>query len=207
MALLRHFWCPLIDMYSLSDISASQWSSQPSFPASSLSASSQAPVYWFSIKACNNCPGEYISSLGRHPRIGREWAKEGKDCKKFPRAIQICFHVSTENHCFVKENYLPLPVSPISTHLVHIIPLMKCAAVKIQPPKCTSVLLQSNLTKSGRDEDDTTFDLVILFSGKYPRNTLAHKRKETGAKKCSLPHCLKDQEIRNNLNVHQQNRF
>lgn len=152
---------PLIDMYSPADISAlsvvlpAQFSCF--FSGTSLLILNQGMPQW---------PGRIYHFLGKT-------SQNGKDCKKFSRAIWICSHASTEKQCFVKQNWQP--TTPCVSHLytlVHIIPLLKSPAVKIQPTKCTSIFLQSNLTKSSRDEGDTILDLVILLSDKYPKTLL-----------------------------------
>lgn len=83
--LLRHLWCPRIDVHSPGlTPQPSQWSSQPSSPASSLPAPSQLPSLLVLNQRMPQYQGEHLRTLQRHPRMGREWAKEGKDCKKFP---------------------------------------------------------------------------------------------------------------------------
>lgn len=39
---------------------------------------------------------EYILSLGRHPRIGRVWAQEGKFYKNFPKQFKIASRLGRE---------------------------------------------------------------------------------------------------------------
>lgn len=174
--LLRHFWYPWLTCTLLPDISVlsvvlpAQLSclfSLCSFSGTSLLILNQSMP---------QLPGRIYQFLGKT-------SQNRKDHKKFSQAIQIYSHASNENQCLVRQNWQP--TTPCVSHLytlVHIIPLLKSSAVKIQPTKCTSIFLQSNLTKSSRDEDDTIFDLVILFSDKYPRNSLVHEHKEKYAK-------------------------
>lgn len=158
------------------------------------------PGHWFSAKTCHNYLRQCISSLGRHSRIGREWAKEGKDCTKSSQAIHICLHTTVKNHFFVKESYLTTPMSPTSTPLVHIILLIEICCQN-QPTKHTSVLLQRNLTISNKVEEDTTFDLIILFFGNI-REMFLYVSTRRHAK--MFTERLKDWESLNNLNIHQQ---
>lgn len=98
----------------------SRWPFQPSFPAPSPFAPSQAPSLLVSTKACHN----YLLFLEKTSRNGREWAKEGKDCKKSPQVMQICFQASDGNCCSVKQNrLLTTPCVSHACTLVHIIPL------------------------------------------------------------------------------------
>lgn len=73
---------------------------------------------------------ECICFLRRCPRMGRRWAKEGKDCKKNPppppTLPQCRFAFRLQMGTAVlwnRTDYLPPPVFPMPAPLVHIIPL------------------------------------------------------------------------------------
>lgn len=201
--LLTHFRRPLTDAYSPAwhPSPRSGPPSQAFRPLLSLfllryqSTSSQpkhATISWENVTV----PWEDI--------LMGEWAKEGKDCKNSPEKSMFAFMPQLRTIALSKRtDYLPLPVSPISTTLVHIIPLLEISS-------CQNPTHQNVHQYFGRAIWQTLAEMKMthLWSsnsifGKCPRNILAPEHKEICAKKCLLHLCLKDQEPRNNLNVYQ----
>lgn len=113
-----------------------------------------------------------------------EWAKEGKDCKNSPEKSMFAFMPQLRTIGLSKRtDYLPLPVSPISTTLVHIIPLLEISS-------CQNPTHQNVHQYFGRAIWQTLAEMKMthLWSsnsifGKCPRNILAPEHKEICAKK------------------------
>lgn len=127
---------------------------------------SQAAIYWFSTKTWESRQeNTYIA-------------------KSSPEQAIFTFMPQLRTTALSKgtNNYLTLSVSSISTPLVHIISLVEIFICQNPTQKTYFNFFTEKFDKIWQRWGWHTFNLVILFSGKYPRNTFAYEHKEISAK-------------------------
>lgn len=199
------FGCHLL-AFSWVTSQLSRWPSQPSLPAPSPFAPSQAPSPLVSTKACHSYLKNVSVSWEDVPEWGDGGQKRAKIAKRTPLPHPPCHNADLLSgfkwellFCETELTTYRRLCFPCLHLWYTSFPFLKSTDVRIQPTKRTLLFYQSHLAASSQIEDDISFDLVTASSGKYFTNT-PHVGTRRHVQKSSLRCCLKDWKTINNIN-------